>query len=39
MRVMWYVLHNPVAAGLVDSWMDWRFTYVYPEYLELFRLK
>jgi REP element-mobilizing transposase RayT len=34
MRVMWYVLHNPVAAGLVDSWMDWRFTYVHPEYRE-----
>jgi REP element-mobilizing transposase RayT len=38
-RVMWYVLNNPVAARLVDSWMDWRFTYVHPEYLELFRLK
>lgn len=38
-RVMWYVLENPVKAKLVQSWMDWPFTYVHPEYLELFRIK
>ncbi len=37
-RVMWYVLENPVKARLVQSWMDWNFTYVHPEYLELFRI-
>lgn len=29
-KVMWYVLENPVAAGLVDNWTDWEFTYVHP---------
>ncbi len=27
-RTIWYVLNNPVKAGLVDSWQQWRWTYV-----------
>jgi hypothetical protein len=27
-----YVLMNPVSAGLVESWNDWRGTYCRPEY-------
>lgn len=26
-RVMWYVLQNPVKAGLVDRWEEWRWSY------------
>lgn len=36
MRVMWYVLNNPVSAGLVANWRDWKFTYLHPEYQDLF---
>ena len=35
--VMWYVLNNPVAAGLVDHWEEWPYTYLNPEYDMLFR--
>ena len=38
MQVMWYVLNNPVKAGLVDYWEDWDGTYVNPEYVGLFRV-
>jgi REP element-mobilizing transposase RayT len=27
-RIVWYVLNNPVKAGLVKNWEDWKFTYV-----------
>ena len=36
MRAMWYVLNNPVKAGLVKFWADWPNTYVHPEYVGLF---
>ena len=26
-RTLWYVLFNPVKAGLVHSWEDWQWTY------------
>lgn len=35
MTVLWYVVNNPVKAGLVDSWQDWAHTYVNPEYKNL----
>lgn len=35
--VMWYILNNPVAAGLVDYWEDWPHTYLHPDYDMLFR--
>lgn len=30
-RTIWYVLNNPVKAGLVESWEQWQWTYVKPE--------
>jgi REP element-mobilizing transposase RayT len=27
-RTIWYVLHNPAKAGLVDSWEKWKWSYV-----------
>ncbi|NCF65975.1 MAG: hypothetical protein GWP61_08370 [Chloroflexi bacterium] len=26
-RIVKYVLNNPVAAGLVDEWQDWPWSY------------
>ncbi len=31
-RFIWYVLSNPVKAGLVDHWRNWPFYYVHPNY-------
>jgi len=31
-RIVWYILNNPVKAGLVDEWSEWRFTYLSPEF-------
>ena len=36
MRVMWYVVRNPVSAGLVRQWEDWPATWVHPEYAPMF---
>lgn len=27
-NIVWYTLSNPVKAGLVKNWKDWKFTYV-----------
>ncbi len=27
-RIVWYILNNPVKAGLVEKWEDWEFTYL-----------
>lgn len=27
-RIVWYILNNPVKAGLVETWKDWKFTFV-----------
>jgi REP element-mobilizing transposase RayT len=32
-RTIWYVLSNPVKAGLVETWQQWRWNYVKPEFL------
>ncbi|NJC27456.1 transposase [Neolewinella antarctica] len=37
LRAVWYVLHNPVKAGLVEQWEDWPNTWLNPEYELLFR--
>ena len=29
-RTIWYVLYNPVKAGIADTWEQWRWTYVKP---------
>ncbi len=26
-RIVWYVLNNPVKAGLVQDWKIWKWTY------------
>ena len=26
-RIIWYVLNNPVKAGLVECWEDWKWSY------------
>lgn len=26
-RVLWYILNNPLKAGLVENWEEWPFTY------------
>ena len=26
-RIIWYILNNPVKAGLIKNWEDWPFTY------------
>ena len=30
-----YVLMNPVSAGLVEKWSDWKYTYCHPDYIVL----
>lgn len=30
-RIIPYILNNPVKAGLVKEWKDWKFSYVNPE--------
>lgn len=30
-----YVLMNPVNAGFVENWSDWKYTYCRPEYIIL----
>jgi putative transposase len=30
-RIIQYVLNNPVKAGLVDGWEDWRWSYCMPD--------
>jgi REP-associated tyrosine transposase len=27
-RIVWYIINNPVKAGLVEKWDDWEFTYL-----------
>jgi len=27
-RILWYIVNNPVKAGLVSDWQDWPYTYV-----------
>ena len=35
--VMWYVLNNPVKAGLAADWRDWPHTWLNPDFNSLFR--
>ena len=34
-RDMNYVIMNPVKAGLVENWRDWKFTYVNKEFFDI----
>jgi putative transposase len=31
-RIVWYILQNPVKAGLCKTWEDWKWSYLKPEY-------
>ena len=31
-RVTWYILNNPVKAGLVDNWEDWPHSYLSADF-------
>jgi len=31
-QLFWYVVFNPVKAGLVGDWKEWRWTYADPEF-------
>jgi REP element-mobilizing transposase RayT len=31
-RIIEYVINNPVKAGLVEDWKDWKHTFVSEEY-------
>jgi putative transposase len=33
-RIIRYVAQNPVKAGLVKEWTDWKFTYISPKYAQ-----
>ena len=33
-RTILYILQNPVKAGLVKEWKDWKFSYVNPAFSE-----
>lgn len=32
LRIIKYVIYNPVKAGLVEKWEDWKFTYLAEEW-------
>ncbi|MEK7255911.1 MAG: hypothetical protein AAB316_14265, partial [Bacteroidota bacterium] len=32
-RILWYILNNPVKAGLVKEWQDWAWSFSHPELL------
>jgi len=32
-RVINYVLMNPVKAGLIENWRDWKYSYCNPDYI------
>jgi putative transposase len=35
-NIIWYILNNPVKAGLVNNWLDYPMTYLRPEYASLY---
>ena len=39
LRTLLYVLNNPVKAGLVNHWTDWRWTYCRKELCDAFQLE
>jgi len=34
-NILWYILQNPVKAGLCNTWEDWKWSYVKPEYTSI----
>ena len=35
-RIAFYILNNPVKAGLVEDWKQWRYTWLHDDLKELF---
>lgn len=38
-RAVNYCIQNPVKAGIVEKWSDWKWTYIHPELEKEFRLE
>ena len=36
-KIIWYILNNPVKAGLAQHWMGYPMTYLRPEYAPMFK--
>ena len=34
-RTIWYILMNPVSAGLIEDWKDWRWSYCKTGIIEM----
>ena len=32
-RIVAYIANNPVKAGIVENWQDWKWTYLHPDLL------
>jgi len=37
-RIVFYILNNPVKAGLVQNWNEWRWSYIHPKIREVLSL-
>lgn len=32
-RILWYILNNPVKAGLAKDWQEWPYSYCHPDFM------
>ena len=37
-KTVYYIIQNPVKAGLISNWYDWKWTYLHPELVKEYRL-
>jgi putative transposase len=37
-NTVYYIIQNPVKAGLIKNWYDWKWTYLHPELDKEYRL-
>ncbi|HKO81999.1 MAG TPA: hypothetical protein VJU78_16445 [Chitinophagaceae bacterium] len=37
-NTIYYIIQNPVKAGLIKNWYDWKWTYLHPELEKEYRL-
>ncbi|MFC0771887.1 transposase [Terrimonas alba] len=37
-NIVHYIIQNPVKAGLVNNWCDWKWNYLHPELDKEYRL-
>jgi REP element-mobilizing transposase RayT len=38
-NTVYYIIQNPVKAGLIKNWYDWKWTYLHPELDKEYRLQ